>query len=61
LPDDHRAGVCGRVGCILDDSLVGIGIATFEDEREATDQRHHRERGDDDDLAPLSATIDLAA
>ena len=37
---------------------MGVGVAALEDERDAADERDHRERGDDDDLAPLAASAE---
>ena len=38
-------------------ALVGVGVAALEDQRDAADERDHRERGDDDDLTPLGPPI----
>ena len=53
LGQDGRAGVGDRIGGILGDALVGVGIAALQDERDAADEGDHREGGDDDDLALL--------
>ena len=57
LGEDGRPGIRDGVRRVLGDALVGVGVAALEDERDATDERDHRERGDDDDLAPLGAPI----
>ena len=55
LGEDRGAGVRHRVGGVLGDALVGVGVAALDDERDAADEGHQRQGGDDDDLAPLPA------
>ena len=55
LREDGRAGVGHGVGGVLRHALVGVGVAALEHERHAADDRHHRQRGDDDDLPGLAA------
>ncbi|MEO8436832.1 MAG: hypothetical protein ABI562_00130 [Chloroflexota bacterium] len=40
---------------------MGVGVAALQDERDATDQGDHGERGDDDDLAGIVAAAAIVA
>ena len=54
LGEDRGARVRDRVDAVLRDALVGVGVAGLDDQRDAPDDRDHRQRGDDDDLAALA-------
>ncbi len=58
--ENGRARVGDGIRGVLRLALVGVGVATLEDQRDAADQGDHRERRDRDDLSPLVTARPMA-